>query len=473
MPETKPLLFGWVLFLISWSFLAAAPAAPKEGIQWETSLDEALQNAAAVEMPVFIAVSMDGEAVCEELANDHYRDARIVDLSRHMICLFASKYFHCGGKNPCPMAGSITCVDHQHVEREVREKVMKIKDDREMPAPNHLFLGPDGKLLFSVSYMITKGELEWCMWEAIRKSDPDFSWRLGNGARAPRRIVYGGIARPDGGGGKKGGGRAGRGKNRARPLSGEELEEVLDALKKSDKKDRFRMAKDYFPSLILSTDKRAMDMVRNWLFDKWVLNRGRTPRLIHDIGRTSPEVYWELVAPFVSNSRLEIRNEAIVALEQFAEPKSLKYLMKQRSSEKEKSAQGNLYRAIASVGRGKSSAESIVLKAAEKGKDAFLRTHAVIGLVYVENREKVNDVLVKALSAKDPGVRAAAAYTIAVRREHELLEALDVALDLERDARCRTYLDKARAALKGGDLHVIQGVLNEFAQDRISRDREL
>ena len=100
----------------------------------------------------------------------------------------------------------------------------------------------------------------------------------------------------------------------------------------------------------------------------------------------------------VSNSNPEIRNEAVVALEQLAEPRSLKVLTKQRSVEKDDAVQASLIRAIASVGRGNRTAETLVLKVAGKDKKDFLRIHALIGLVYVENREKVNALLAKNLT---------------------------------------------------------------------------
>jgi hypothetical protein len=254
-------------------------------------------------------------------------------------------------------------------------------------------------------------------------------------------------------------------------LGKKELEEVLDTLKKSDRKDRFNAFQKYFPSIILSTEKEAMDWVESQLSARWAINRGQTANMLHNIGRTSPPTYWKMVAEFVDHENLRIRNEAIVALEQLGEPKSLKALMKQRSVEKEDSARANLIRAIASVGKGNRKAETLVLKASEKDKSELIRINALIGLVYVENREKVNQVLVNALNETNPGVRAAAAYTVAVRRETEMAPAIKVALDIEEDPGCKRYLEAAQAILNGGSLEEVQGVLKDYALDEIERDR--
>ncbi len=457
------LLFGLVLIL---------PAARADSIAWESSFDAALEKAKAENKPIFIAINMDGEPVCEELVKRHYRDARIATLSGSTINLFASRFTHTGGAKACARAGNIPCRDHQQVEMDVRRDILKIAPGEPANAPNHIWLGPDGSVLLSVPFMITTGQLEWCMVEAIRKIDPSFAWTLRASARAPNRLIYGDPREKseDGGGGGNG-----RGQGRAapaQPYGKKELAEVLDAIKKgSGRGDRGNTVRQYFPSLIVTDDKKAIDHVKSWISSRWASGR-QAERLLHEIGRTSPTSFWEVAAAALSNPDSGMRNEAIVALEQLAEPKSLKALLKQKSCEKEDAAAANLIRAIASVGRGKKSAESLVLKTAAKDKKNFMRINAIIGLVYVEDREKVNALLAKSLAHDNPGIRAAAAYTIAIRREHDLGDALALAIEGEKDLTCKTYLEAAAAALRGGGLRLIQGVLREYALDDIVRDRE-
>ena len=441
------------------AILAAPPSLSAAGIEWQDSLTAALEAAKAENVPILIAVNMDGERVCEELCKRHYKDSKIVKLSNRMVCLFASKYFHKGGDKACPRAGCIPCAAHQQVEKDVRADILGVAPGEEMIAPNHVLVGPDGKIILSVPYMITTGQLEWCMVEAMRKINPSFKWSLSAAARAPRRVLYGEMYKEGEGGG-------------ARPLSGEELKETLDAIRKgSGRGGRGGTMKQYFPSLIVTDDKDAMKVVSQWLTSRWSGRGGQGARIVHDIGRTSPQSWWEVVAPLLSHPDPGMRNEAIVALEQLAAPKSLKALTKQKSVEKEDAALGNLIRAIASVGRGSRSPENLVLKAAERDKKDFIRINALIGLVYIENREKVNTVLLKGLTDTNPGVRAAAAYTIAVRRENDLAEALVVALQAETNFKCKAYIEAASAALKGGGLKLVEGVLREYAHDEISRDR--
>ncbi len=464
---------AFILFSVLCVFCAwASPCYTEAGIQWEPFFKGAMERADTGNMPVFIAINMDGEPVCEEIAENHYRDRRIVKLSEHLVCLFASRYYHDSGDEACPRAGEIPCAYHQQVEKELRKAIPEIEDGNgDVIAPSHVFLGPDGKVLFSVPYIITPGELEWCMKEAVCKVNPSFKWKLGSGAHAPRRIRYGEVVSP-GGEDAGGGGRGGDRGKEILPLSGKELEEAIEQINKSGRRDRGESLREYLPALIRTDEKKAIDLVRIWMNNRWVLRGDRASKMIRDIGRVSPLSWWEVVAEFVSHDRIEIRNEAIVALEQFGEPKSLKHLMKQRSSEKEESAKANLVRAIASVGRANRSSCSLVLKTAEKDRSERLRISALIGLTYIEDREKVNSALAKALLDEAPGIRAAAAYTIAVRRERELAEALDVAIDVEADPDVKGYLDAAKKALDGGGLEYLEGVLKEYARDTIPRDRK-
>jgi len=491
MSRRFPVMCVRVVLVIAFLILAAL-SAQAAGIVWEESFDAALERAKVENAPVFIAVNMDGEKVCEELCERHYRDARIVKLSGNMVCLFASTYDHRGGARACPRAGNITCAAHKQVEIDMRREVLKIPAGQPVIAPSHVFLAPDGSILLSVQYMLTTGQLEWCMAEAIRRVDPSFSWHLSASARAPRRVVFGDPSRREEG--EEGGREAG-----PMPPSAEELEEMLDTLKRSGRGDRWQAVRDYFPRLILSDDKDAVAAVKSILSTQGMGGRGgrggggggggggpggeggpgggwspggQTARLLHQIGRSAVSCYWEVAADFTDHSDPSIRNEAIVALEQLAEPKSLKVLMKQRSTEKEDSARANLIRAIAATGTGNRGAGSLLLKTAEKDKQDFMRIHALIGLVHVENRDKVNPVLASALEHDNPGVRAAAAYAIGLRRETELADALKAALNAEQDLKCKTYLGAAAAALEGAGLRLLGGVLREYALDEIPRDRE-
>jgi hypothetical protein len=458
-------------FLIPLVILFTLPASAlgSDGIQWDSQFQAALDKAKQENKPVFIAINMDGEPVCEKLVKNHYRDKEIIKLSQEMVSLFASRYYHKDQGKSCPRAGHIPCAYHQEVEKRMREFLPEIQNaGGDVIAPQHVFLGPDGKVLLSIPYFITVGQLEWCMVEAIRKVDPAFTWELRSSAKAPKLLFYEKLSNPDNVEGVMGR----RPARLAEPLTKEELEEVKERVQSSGRWGLYQSVKEYFPSLIVTDSGKAMDLVATLLTHRTMINRGQTGRVLHEIGRTSPGDYWEVVAPYVSHEKVLIRMEAIVALEQLAEPRSLKTLQRQRSAEKEDRVKANLMRAIASTGRGNRTAESLVLKAAAKDKTEEVRLHALVALTYVENREKVNEVLAEALLDPSKSVRAAAAYAAAVRRDRELMEPLRIAVEGEQDPTCKTHLRGAMAVLEGGTLQGVQPILTVYLGDTILRDRE-
>ena len=167
--------FRSLLFL----FIAAvwSPAAHGQ-IQWATSLDDALEKAKAEKRVIFVAMNMDGERANDEIAADHYKDPILVKLSRNTINLFCSNNLHkkSGG---CTRCKGTTCAAHRKSDFDVRRKILGVDGDAALVAPQHLFVSPEGKVIHSAAYFITKGELEWMWVDAIREIQPTFDWAPG------------------------------------------------------------------------------------------------------------------------------------------------------------------------------------------------------------------------------------------------------------------------------------------------------
>src|SRR4029453_13038776 len=113
-------------------------------------------------------------------------------------------------------------------------------------APQHVFLGPDGKVLLSVPYEISAAELAWCFATALQQATPELKLALPPQARMPRRVVLGGVYDPANG-------EAG-----AAPPTHKEVEELIKELRKG------RMDKDMvgmMMRLLLSDDPDAMEFI--------------------------------------------------------------------------------------------------------------------------------------------------------------------------------------------------------------------
>lgn len=428
------------------------PLCLVRGIAWERDYDAALEKAQAEGKPLFIAVNKKGTYASERLVDYYYLDGKIVALCGNTVNLFASDFVMKREEKICAFGAHIPCVFHD----ELLEKIEGLENQGAFIVPYHIFLGPDGKVLFSVPYKLTLGELEWCLAEAVRKVDPAFKWELSAGARAPARIVYGKVVAPA---------EAYVGKKKPKPLTRDETMEISNAVRNGTGGE---VVDKYYESLLITDSRMALDTVQYWLN----ADAGYGKRILRDIGRTSPRTYWTVAASALSHPDAEVRNEAAVAIELIADPRSWKRLKKRWSDERDISVKGNLIRAIASVGRADKNAQALVLKTAERDRNGLLRINALIGLVHLENREKVERALQKGLAADEPGVRAVAAYAIAVRREQGLADALKTALSNETDGDCMKYLKAASSALEGGELELIKKVLTRYAKDSIPRIRD-
>ena len=79
------------------------------------------------------------------MKNDHYKDSKVVEMSKKFICVLAGPYT--GNEKPCPDFPNVTCKDVNDSEYDVRTKYFTTDV---IWAPQHIFLYPDGKEMFIV-----------------------------------------------------------------------------------------------------------------------------------------------------------------------------------------------------------------------------------------------------------------------------------------------------------------------------------
>ncbi len=424
------------------------------GIPWMPSVDAALAEAKAKNRPVFIAVNMDNERANDELVKVHYQDERIIKLASQCACLFASVAEHGSGNDPCPRCGSVTCADHRAVEHDARARWMKSGATGEIVAPAHLFIDGSGKVLMSVNYSITRGELEWCLYSAIKACDPKFTWEMSSAAHAPRRLVNNGVADPTE-------------IPKSAPTKAE-VEQLLDTVQKGGRPWEHR---EEIGRLMQSDDKRAVDYVAGALNSRASTRDDVVVTMLHNIGRLSPAAYWEMVVPWVDDARAPVRAEAIVALEQLAVPKSIAVLQKRWKAEKDVDVRAELVRALAAVDPAGKHTIQVVMEQAEKAKEARVRISAVIAGARFEDPKAVAALVKSALAADVSGVRAAAAYVVGVRREAALRADLDAAALKEPDTSVKHAMDLAIEVMNGGNVELLNKVADEFDRSPIKRER--
>ena len=406
--------------------LAATSSATCQ-IKWTTDLDAAFARAKDEKRVIFVAINMDGERANAEMLAEHYRDGRLAKLSRQTVNIF------CTQSKERRVSG-VSVEQQHHCEVQVRERILKATPDTWVVSPQHLFLGPDGKILSSVPYRVTKGELEWMWVDAIHKIDKDFAWKLPGSAHAPRRLRYDGKPAAPAEGKK--------------PPTKEEVDEILDGLNK-DGLSGWARAREKIPILMRSDDKRAMDVAVTVL---GFIQGERRARMLDGIGATSPRVWWRVVTPHVSDRLAVVRRAAVDALGALAEPKAVKVLDKASKNRKEEATiRGYILIAWASCNPKDKKLARLLAKTV-RDDDEMLRSRVIIAAGKLEQRKAVTELLAKGLADGSTIVRQTSAWMVAQRRDKHLLQSVQAAAGIETDPETKELMKAADAAIGGASL---------------------
>jgi len=447
----------------------AGPSGPsalpaRASIAWQGDWDAALALAKAENRPVMLAVNMDGERANDTLAEDTYEDKMIRALAEGVVALPASGFDH--GSGTCSRFGEVSCAEHQAIDKKARAEVLPAGPDGAVIAPQHVFLDGDGKVLMSVAYGITADELAWCLVTARLKVDPDADVRMPADARAPRRLVMERVAAVD--------------EETVRPLTEEELEEVLTSLRSGSLRGMDLV--DEIIKLLATDHPDAIDAMRAQLLQSQRAAAGRREGaaervaeqrrlMVRRIGELSPVSYWEAVAALLTDNDLGLRAEAAVALEQLAAPEAAKELRTRLSKEKDAEALIAIVRALGTCGADDSGARKKLLGVADED-DARLRRNALYALGQMAGDKSVAKRLGEALQAGDPGDRRAAALGLAFARDTSMREGLAQAREEAADGTpLRGTLDRVLSVLDGGDLEIIREEILAVCGDTIPRRR--
>jgi HEAT repeat protein len=210
----------------------------------------------------------------------------------------------------------------------------------------------------------------------------------------------------------------------------------------------------------------------------------------------SPVSYWEVVVEFVGDSDDRVRNEAAVALEQLAAPKSYRSISTALRKEKVMGIEKNLLRALGASGAEEKSARTTLLKVAKKDREPLLRANAIVSLGYLLRDEEVVEFLTETFRSGVPRERAAAAIAMGLSREEEWLEVLDPGraareegaddegegepeedkdaaesepLELEKEV--ASAVEAAKRVLSDGGLAPLERPMGETAEDELRRER--
>ncbi len=476
--QSHPLRPGLSIFLAlmlgSLGFAFAPSPALAGKIQWEAEYEAALAKAEAESKVVFLAVNMDDEKGNDRMVKNVYTDRTINKLASATVNLVASVGRH-KTSGACPHLGSITCEEHRAIEARVNGKILKPDSRGHVVAPQHVWMDAKGKILLSVPYEVTAGELEWCFHEAARRIDPDYAGKASGKSKRPRRWIPDGVYDGENDPGERA------------PDRDEALELIKEirkgVLRGGDLTKAYRR-------LAEADEPEAREQVGQFLKSsrgggKLGRRGGRkaqtskqTAAMIRVIGLVSPQSYWEVLDSMVGSGGDDLRNETAVAMEQLAAPEALKALTKAYKKEKDDLGRKNLIRAIAACGSQDKGALSTLLRAAKQGGDDVLRRNALIGLGWQVDQEGVRSIVEKALKKESMEDRIAAVVGMGISRDpiwvETLKEMAEGAGNSPSDQASLSLADVARAALlvhEKGNYQILAAALKQASGDTIPRDR--
>lgn len=373
----------------------AWPAEPRGGIAWEADYAQAFERAQAEDKVVFVAINMDGDPGNDRMVADVYTDRTIERFAGACVSLVASAGRH-NPKGDCSRLGAIPCEAHRAVDIRVREALLKPDAEGFVIAPQHLWLDGSGKVLLSVPFEVTRGELEWCFHEAERRLHPGYLAKESEDSRPPRRWIPGGVF--DGALGEA-----------AQRVSREEALELIAELRKGSLSQEERMTR--YKRLAQADEPEARKEIELFLKSGGAAAGGgkrglgaarganQAAKLMRWIGEASAPSYAPILLESIGSGDRESRLEAIVALEQLASPLAVTALSKQYKQEKDPELRSALVRALGASGPADRSVRSLLLKATKERKDATLRANAWIALGWLDPDEDVQAALESALKS--------------------------------------------------------------------------
>jgi hypothetical protein len=323
-----------------------------------------------------------------------------------------------------------------------------------VPIPHHVMVHPDGKtVLSSASDQMTAGQLEWFIADGIRLFDKTFEWPLGQRARAPESLRYGDVKKTE--------------TEITPPPSREEVKEAIEALKKGS--TEWQGSIEHYTTLLCSKDWSAIKYVRARLTG----TRGRSMAgiALGTIAELSPTAWSVVLVDFLDNRTEARRQDAARGLTKMADKKTFKAIKKRLKAEKEPMVLAWLLRAAAATAPTDKATITAIDKALAKNKDDNVRMHAAVAAGALEDKAASSRLMRKALADDHPNVRSAAAYAMATRRDPEMATALEPAVQGERDAEARHWLELAlETLLKKRDLREFEDFRTKVLKETRGRD---
>jgi HEAT repeat protein len=388
-----------------------ASAQEKQQPRWAPSIEKGLEEAKERGVALMVVLNMDNERGNQGMVDNVYTDAKFLKATEKCVVAVGSLFQHgtkggTGGQKLCERFGSVTCEQHQAIEKVIRQDWLKRGPDDDVESPRHFFLAPDGRMLFQRVWTMRAESLAELMTRASELCTPG---RLANWNSRESKLE-----------------RATDSAQSVRETALQELIAENDA--------------DLDQELAALAKKSKDPMVTGSILASFAL--------ADTIERRA------LAHSALSHKAPEVRMLVAHAMHQSGAADHLPPLVKRAGKEKDGKAKGEIFRALGEMGKGTDDEKKIVtvlLKSVGNSKDDA-RAHACVAIAGWIDEKGVTPALQKVLvQGGDRTLRSAAVWALGYSSANGVQKGLKDYRDglSRRDWRVKNMTDAAIAKLRG------------------------
>ncbi len=375
--------------------------------RWAPSIEKGLAEATERGVAMMVALNMDDERGNQGMVDNVYTDKKFLQATEKCVVAIGSLFQHgAGGSAICERFGTITCAQHQAIEKVIRQDWLKRGPNDDVESPRHFFLAPDGRMLFQRTWTMRAGALAELMTRASELCTPG---RLANWNTLDAKLE--------------------RAADTAQSVREAALEELIAENDPEIDAQLATLAK-----------KSKEPMVTGSILASFAL--AKTPER------------RALAHSALSHKAPEVRMLVAHAMHQSGAGDHLKPLLKRTGKERDRAAKGEMYRALGILApdqKDEAKALKLILKGVGNSKDDG-RAHACVASAHWVNEKGVRAALEKVLVQGGSRVlRSSAVWALGYSDAKGIKKTLQTYRDglSRRDWRVKQVTDAAIAKLRG------------------------
>lgn len=404
------------LIVLFAALCAVGPAAAQQAGEqpvWAASLEAGLADAKAKGQALMVALNMDKERGNQQMVDEVYTSAEFHEAAKHCVVAVASLFQHPTKRDAkgqvCARFGSVTCAQHQAIEKVVRHDWLGRGPKDDIESPRHIFVSPSGKILFQRVWTVDAPTLAALMKRASELCTPE---RLAKWDTLDGRI-----------------------ERASDPIAAVREAALAELVAANDP----------------ATDERLMKLAKAATTDPGVAGAVYAAF----VGAATPE-RRKIGLSGLGDKQPDARVQVAHAMEKLPPEESLPPLLAQAAREKDDRARGEMYRALGVLGVRPAKdphVEKLLLKAISSSADGA-RAHAAVAIAPWASEAAVKTELKKIIIQGDSqNLRASAIWALGYSEDKTLagdFGKLREGLTM-RDWKVKNALEAAQQKLAGGD----------------------